>query len=600
MNNAEVIAKEIGLPKEKESEKSSAFSRLLVYVKPYLGLIAVSVVLASLSALLSIATTKWLSRIVDKVQEGIFEEMDIENIKYLAVVLIGMYLLSMLCKIIQGVIMNYVDKKLITKLRNDLDNKRSKMSIDSINKLNIGDTLSIITNDTSIMSSSFKMIATELIPAGVLFIAAVIMMIKTNLIMTLAVIVSAILGMLFVVLIMSRSQKYFDEQQRLLGEMDGYIEEVFTGINIVKAYNGEERAKSGFNKVNRQMQRVDFKANCFISLMMPIITLSNNLGYIAVCVCGGLLIMKGSITFGVIVAFMMYFTYFQEPMSQFSSGMQMFQRIEAAGKRIFGFLDAEEMVESDDNPPVKNISGNVEFRNVQFGYDPSERMVINNFSLKVNAGQKVAIVGHTGAGKTTLINLLLRFYDVNSGSILIDGKPTDRMSKHELRDLFAVVPQETWIFNGTIRENILMSKETYDEKKLDEVCRAAGLHHFIETLSNGYDTIISEKNGVSSGQKQQIAIARAMIADKKMLILDEATSSVDVYLEKKIQEAMDRLIEGRTSFIIAHRLSTIKNADIIIVMENGDIVEFGRHDELLAKNGAYHELYYSQFADDDI
>ena len=598
MNNAEAIAKEIKIPKEKKIEKDTTFSRLLVYVKPYAGLIAVSVILASLSALLSIAAARWISKIVDKVQEGIFEEMDMKMIKYLAIVLIGMYILSMLCKIIQGVIMNYIDKKLITKLRNDLDNKRSKMSLDSINKLNIGDTLSIITNDTSILSSSFKMIATELIPAAVLFIGAVLMMIKTNLIMTLAVIISAILGMVFVVLIMSRSQKYFDEQQRLMGEIDGYVEEVFSGMNIVKAYNGEERVKSKFNKINRKMQKTDFKANCFISLMMPVITLSNNFGYIAVCVCGGLLIMKGSITFGVIVAFMMYFTYFQEPMNQISSGMQMIQRIEASGKRIFSFLDSEEMPESDAKTPVKNISGNVEFRNVRFGYDPSERMIINDFSLKVNAGQKVAIVGHTGAGKTTLINLLLRFYDVNDGSILIDGIPTDRMSKKELRDLFAVVPQETWIFQGTIRENLLMSKETNDEKKLDEVCRAAGLHHFIETLSNGYDTIISEKEGVSSGQKQQLAIARAMMADKKMLILDEATSSVDVYLEKKIPEAMDRLIEGRTSFIIAHRLSTIKNADIIIVMENGDIVECGRHDELLEKHGAYHELYYSQFADD--
>ena len=396
--------------------------------------------------------------------------------------------------------------------------------------------------------------------------------------------------------IMGHSQKYFTRQQKHLGEINGHIEEMYSGHTVVKAYNGEENSKRIFDEMNGNLRESGFRAQCLSGLMMPIMSFIGNFGYVAVCVVGALLTMNGKISFGVIVAFMMYVRYFTQPLSQIAQAMQSLQSAGAAGERVFEFLEAEEMSdESSKNASIENIIGEVEFKHVKFGYEDSDRVIIHDFSAKALPGQKIAIVGPTGAGKTTLVNLLMRFHEIQGGEILIDGVSTNSLKRENVHSLFCMVLQDTWLFEGTVRENLIYCTENVSDEKMKEACRAVGLDHFIRTLPHGYDTVLNDQVSLSQGQKQQLTIARAMIADKPMLILDEATSSVDTRTELVIQNAMDALMKDRTSFVIAHRLSTIKNADLILVLKDGDIIESGTHDELLNKKGFYADLYNSQF-----
>lgn len=569
--------------------------RLVSYARPHLFLMMIAIVSASLAALIMISGATKVTDIVDLIKEGITDKPDMSAIKTASAEIIIMFVLYMLFSSIQGIIMSVINQRLICDMRGELEAKRKKMSFGSVSSLNTGEVLSVITNDVSRLSTAFSAIAIEFVPAVVLFAGTVIVMFSKNVILTVSVMISAAAGFLLVGVIMSRSQRYYVKQQEVIGSINGDIEEVFSGMTVVKSFCGEEYEQEKLDRLNEKMRKVNFKAFCYQALMMPIMMLVNNLGYIAVCVVGAILITKGSITFGLITSFMMYLSYFQEPMFKIGSSMQQLQIAAAASERIFSFLDSEEM--ETDTAAISipdNVRGDVCFRNVWFGYEPEKRMIIKDFSLEVRSGQKVAIVGHTGAGKTTLINFLLRFYDINSGTITIDGVSIYDIPREKLRDMFAVVPQDSWVFNGTIRENIALSINNASDEQLDKVCKAVGLDYFISMLPDGYDTVIDEKTGLSQGQKQQLSIARAMLADRSMIILDEATSSVDVLLEKRIQESMDKLTINKTAFIIAHRLSTIENADVIIVMKDGNAAECGTHTELLKKGGVYAEFYRSR------
>jgi ATP-binding cassette subfamily B protein len=397
-------------------------------------------------------------------------------------------------------------------------------------------------------------------------------------------------------LIMGRSQKYFTRQQKCLGEINGHIEEIYAGHTVVKAYNGEESSGKTFDEMNQKLYESGLRAQSMAGIMQPLMGFIGNLGYVSVCVVGGAMALKDKISFGVIVAFMMYVRYFTQPLSQIAQAMQSLQSAAAAGGRVFEFLEAEEMEdESSKTEKLDAVQGRVEFDHVKFGYDGSDKIIIHDFSAEAKPGQKIAIVGPTGAGKTTLVNLLMRFYELQGGDIRIDGKSTKNLKREDVHAQFCMVLQDTWLFEGTVRENLVYCGENVSDERITEACKAVGLDHYIRTLPKGYDTVLNDQVNLSQGQKQQLTIARAMIADKPMLILDEATSSVDTRTEQQIQNAMDLLMENRTSFVIAHRLSTIRNADLILVLKDGDIIESGTHDELLEKNGFYAELYNSQF-----
>lgn len=596
MAEEEVIETENSNEEKSNKFNFSVIKKLLKYTRSYFWMIGLAVLFSSIASLLMIIGADKVSDVVDKISDSIAGEANLTEIKNLVLMITFMYFIYMLFSNAQGIVMAMVNQKMVFRLRNDLEAKRRKLSMTKLGSLNTGDTLSVMTNDVARLSMAFGNLAIQLIPAIVLITGTLIVMISKNILLTLTLILSSIIGFVFFGNIMSKSQKLYRKQQSILGEMNGHIEEVYSGEVIVKAFGCEQIEEDKFDEINGRMRRVNYKTFCFQALMMPISTLMNNLGYISVCVIGAMLIAKGSITFGLIASFMMYLNYFQTPISQIGSSVQQLMTMVASSERVFAFFEQDEMPQ-EDNPQTKfeNAEGNVEFRNIMFGYNPEEKMVIHDLSLTVKKGQKIAIVGHTGAGKTTLINLLLRFYELNAGEILIDEKSISDIPKENLRDQFSIVPQDTWIFSGTIRDNITLSKDDISDEELDKICRIVGLDYYISMLPDGYDTLIDEKSGLSHGQKQQFSIARAMLSNKKMLILDEATSSIDVLLEQKLQKSMDRLVKGRTSFIIAHRLSTIKNADVIIVMEDGNVVESGRHDELLNKGGTYSELYYSQF-----
>ncbi len=570
--------------------------KLVKYSKKYLPMMGIAVTMACIASFMMIWGATKVSDVVDLIRDSIVGEASLSEIKRITCKILIIYAVYLVLASAQGILLSSLKQKLICQLRNDIEKKRQVLSMAKLSSLDTGNILSIITNDVSKLSQSFSSIVVELIPAIVLLLGTFIMMLIKNVVLTLSVIASAVIGFIFLALVMSKSQKYFVKQQETLGKINDHVEESFSGMIVVKTFNGKQMDRERFDELNEEMRKVNFKTFCFNALMIPITTLVNNLGYISICVVGAMLIAKGKISYGLIASFMLYLSSFQDPISKIGSSTEQVQNVLATSDRIFEFLEIEEMPsEADKTTKLDNIEGNVEFKNVQFGYEPEKRMIIKDFSLDVKSGQKVAIVGQTGAGKTTLINLLLRFYEINSGSIMIDGIPVSEVSREELRNQFAIVPQDTLIFNGTIRENLVLSTQNVSDERLDEVCQAVGISHLISMMPDGYDSIINENSGLSQGQKQQISIARAMIADKKMLILDEATSSVDVILEQKIQQSMDELSVGRTSFIIAHRLSTIVNADVIIVMKDGNVVESGTHDELLRRGKVYAEMYYSQW-----
>lgn len=531
----------------------------------------------------------------DSVYALVEPSIDIEKIMGIALLLVGFYAAGAILSVLQGWIMATVTQRISKALRKDISGKINRLPMGYYHHNSTGDVLSRVTNDVDTIGTSLNMSVGTLVSAVTLFAGSFVMMLATNAALTVTGVLATAIGFVLMMVIMGRSQKYFSRQQKHLGALNGYVEEMYSGHTVVKAYNGEEKANREFSGLNEKLRVSGFKAQALSGLMMPIMTFIGNFGYVAVCVIGAALALNGHISFGVIVSFMMYIRYFTQPLSQIAQATQAMQSAGAACARVFEFLEAEEMKdESDKSRQMQKAEGNVSFSHVKFGYEP-DRTIIHDFSAEIKAGQKVAIVGPTGAGKTTLVNLLMRFYEIDGGEIRIDGIPTSRMKREEVHAQFCMVLQDTWLFEGTVRENLIYCSENKSEEKMRNACKAVGLDHFIQTLPDGYDTVLDDQVNLSQGQKQQLTIARAMIADKPILILDEATSSIDTRTEKKIQQAMDELMKGRTSFVIAHRLSTIRNSDLILVLKDGDVLESGTHDELMEQNGFYAELYNSQF-----
>lgn len=581
---------------EKPKDLVGTWKKLLGYCKAYLPLILVAVACAIAGTVLTLLGPDKLSEITTLISGGILTGIDMDAVQTICMTLVCFYAASFLLSLTQNWVMSSVTQSVTKKMRGDISRKINKLPMWYYNRTSTGDVLSRVTNDVDTIGQSLNQCIANLVHAIVLFLGSLLMMLKTNGIMTLTAVLATLIGFAFMGLIMSRSQKYFIAQQRQLGVINGHMEEMYTGQTIIKAYNAEQQSKATFDEMNTKMRQAGFKAQCLSGLMQPLMSFIGNFGYVAVCVVGAALAMEGQIEFGVIVAFIMYVRYFTQPLSQIAQALQSLQSAAAAGERVFEFLEAQEM-ENEDNKVrrLENVQGYVDFSHVKFGYEESERTIIHDFSASAKPGQKIAIVGPTGAGKTTLVNLLMRFHEIQGGEIAIDGVPTSELTREAVHDQFCMVLQDTWLFEGTVRENLIYCSEGVTDAQMERACKAVGLDHFIRTLPHGYDTVLGDQVSLSQGQKQQLTIARAMIADRPMLILDEATSSVDTRTEKQIQEAMDQLMENRTSFVIAHRLSTIKNADMILVLKDGDIIESGTHEQLLEKNGFYAELYNSQF-----
>ena len=583
-------------PAEKSKDFKGTWMKIIRYCNRYLAVIVVALICAVGGTVLTILGPDKLSDLTKTITDGIATGIDMDRIKSIGLTLVAFYVGSAILSFGQQFIMATVTQNVTKQLRSDISGKINRLPMSYYNKTSTGDVLSRVTNDVDMISQSMNQSIGNLVSAVALFFGSLIMMFKTNVIMTLTAVIATLIGFGLMSLITSHSQKYFSRQQANLGALNGHIEEIYSGHTVVKAYNGEENAKKVFDELNNSLRDSAFKAQSLSGLMQPLMAFIGNFGYVAVCVMGAVLTMKGYIGFEVIVAFMMYIRLFTQPLAQIAQATQSLQSAAAAGERVFAFLEEEEMSdESNKTEKLGKAKGYVDFEHVKFGYEDTDKIIIHDFSAKAKPGQKIAIVGPTGAGKTTLVNLLMRFHEIQGGDIKIDGISTRDMKREEVRSQFCMVLQDTWLFEGTVRENLVYNTENVSEEKVEAACRAVGLDHFIRTLPHGYDTILNDQVSLSQGQKQQLTIARAMIADKPMLILDEATSSVDTRTELQIQKAMDALMQNRTSFVIAHRLSTIKNADLILVLKDGDIIESGNHEELLAKGGFYADLYNSQF-----
>ncbi|MEQ6353666.1 ABC transporter ATP-binding protein [Lysinibacillus sp. M3] len=586
-------------PGEKPKNFKKPWGKLIAYCKPYLPAMIFALVLATVGTIFTIVGPNMLSDITDLITEGITGEIDITAIGKIGLFLAILYGLSFIFNYLQAFIMATITQRVSKKLRKDISNKIDRLPLKYFDSTTYGDVLSRVTNDVDMIGQSLNQSIGSLVTAVVMFFGSLIMMFSINVTMTLSAIAATFVGFVCMTFIISRSRKYFIRQQQDLGRINGHIEEIYSGHDVMKVYNGEKVAKQEFNEINESLFNSAWRAQFMSGMMMPLMIFIGNLGYVVVCVVGAALTVKGSITFGVIVSFMVYIRLFTQPLSQLAQAATSLQSTAAASERVFEFLNEEELEDESNKKATldaKDVTGNVEFKNVKFGYT-KEKLIIKDFSAQIKAGQKVAIVGPTGAGKTTLVNLLMRFYEVDSGEIMIGDVPTKSISRKNVHDLFCMVLQDTWLFEGTVKENIVYNKEHVTDEKVISACKAVGLHHFIRTLPKGYDTILNDKTSLSVGQKQLITIARAMVKKSPLLILDEATSSVDTRTEALIQEAMDKLMVGRTSFVIAHRLSTIKNADLILVMKDGDIIESGNHEELIAEKGFYADLYNSQFED---
>ena len=524
--------------------------------------------------------------------------MNIDKIKNIAILLICIYLISAIFEYFEAILMTDVSNNFARKLRGNISSKINKLPLKYFDKHAIGDILSRVTNDVDTIAQSMNQSLSTLVSAITLFVGTTIMMFVTNGVMAITAILASLFGFVFMALVLAKSQKYFVAKQNELGALNGHIEEVYSGLNVVKTYNGEKISNEKFDELNEKLYKANWKSEFLSGLMMPMMSFIGNFGYVAVCIVGALLALNGHISFGVIVAFIVYVRLFVSPLSQIAQAMTSLQSTAAASERVFEFLDEKEMADESNIKTTldkEKVKGNIEFKNVEFKYDGNDKPTIKNFSAKAKAGEKVAIVGPTGAGKTTMVNLLMKFYDINNGEILIDGVSTKDLTRSNIHDLFTMVLQDTWVFNGSIKDNIIYNTSDVSMEMVESVCKTVGLDHFIKTLPNGYDTILSDNDSVSAGQRQLLTIARGMIQNAPFLILDEATSNVDTRTEELVQKAMDKLTEGKTSFIIAHRLSTIKNADLILVMNEGNIIEQGTHDELMKQNGFYAELYNSQF-----
>lgn len=524
--------------------------------------------------------------------------MNIDKIKNIAILLICIYLISAIFEYFEAILMTDVSNNFARKLRGNISSKINKLPLKYFDKHVIGDILSRVTNDVDTIAQSMNQSLSTLVSAITLFVGTIIMMFVTNSVMAITAILASLFGFVFMSLVLSKSQKYFVAKQNELGALNGHIEEVYSGLNVVKTYNGEKTSNEKFDELNDKLYKANWKSGFLSGLMMPMMSFIGNFGYVAVCVVGALLALNGHISFGVIVAFIVYVRLFVSPLSQIAQAMTSLQSTAAASERVFEFLDEKEMADESNikiTLDKEKVKGNIEFKNVEFKYDGNDKPTIKNFSAKAKAGEKVAIVGPTGAGKTTMVNLLMKFYDINKGEILIDGVSTKDLTRGNIHDLFTMVLQDTWVFNGSIKDNIIYNTSDVSMEMVESVCKTVGLDHFIKTLPDGYNTILNDNDSVSAGQRQLLTIARGMIQNAPFLILDEATSNVDTRTEELVQKAMDKLTEGKTSFIIAHRLSTIKNADLILVMNEGNIIEQGNHEELMKQNGFYAELYNSQF-----
>ncbi len=580
----------------KMEKKESSFLKLLNYCKKYMVQIIVALIGSVIGTLLTLFGPDKLSEMTDLMTNGLMGELDLEGITSIGLTLVMIYAVSFILSLTQGLIMTQVIQRVSKQLRTSLTVKINRLPMSYYNQTTTGDILSRVTNDVDTLGQSLNQSLTTLVSATCLFIGSIVMMLKTNIVLTLTAILATIIGFIMMMFIMKRSQVFFLKQQEGLGKLNGYIEEAYSGQMIIKAYNSEEQMISTFQKMNEELTSNTYRAQILAGFMMPLMTFIGNLGYVAVCIVGAVLTMNGTISFGVIVAFIMYVRYFTQPLAQMAQAAQSLQSASAAGHRVFEFLEAEEMEdESKKVSYLKEVTGKVQFDHVSFAYEGSHRPVIKDFSMTAHPGQKVAIVGPTGAGKTTLVNLLMRFNEINRGDIRIDDVSIHDLTRENIHDLFCMVLQDTWLFEGTIKENLIYNQTHLTDEDVERACEVVGLHHFIQTLPEGYGTLLNDQLNLSAGQKQQLTIARAMLKNAPMLILDEATSSVDTRTELIIQQAMDQLMHGRTSFIIAHRLSTIKNADVILVLKDGDILESGNHEQLLEKGGFYAELYNSQF-----
>ena len=579
------------------------------FCRHYIPAIIVALVLGAIGTVCQIVGPDKLKDMTNEIAKGlpalvngkpVLGAIDMDAVTHIAWLLVALYVgYAVLCYV-QSWMMANVTQRTAQELREAISVKINKLPLKYFDKVSYGDVLSRITNDVDAIGQTLGQSVGSLITSVTLFVGALIMMFYNNVIMTVCAIASSLVGLLIMGAIMKVSQKYFSRQQIALGDVNGHVEEMYAGHTVVKAYCGEADSIRAFEKYNGDLYDSGWKSQFLSGLMMPLMNFVGNFGYVVVCVVGAVLAMDGKIEFGVIVAFMMYIRLFTQPLSQFAQAFQNLQRCAAASERVFSFLEEPEMADESDKQALlgvngKPVRGDVEFSHVKFGYDPS-KTIINDFSASVKSGQKVAIVGPTGAGKTTMVNLLMRFYEISGGSIAIDGVDTKSVPRWNVHDQFSMVLQDTWVFHGTVRENIAYSKPGVTDKQIEDACKAVGLHHYIMSLPNGYDTVLDDKATLSQGQKQLLTIARAMVEDAPILILDEATSSVDTRTEELIQKAMDALTVDRTSFVIAHRLSTIRDADMILVMNHGDIVESGTHEELLAKGGFYADIYNSQFA----
>ncbi|MDR3075264.1 MAG: ABC transporter ATP-binding protein/permease [Candidatus Methanoplasma sp.] len=589
---------------DKPKEFKKTWTNLIRYCRPYIPTVVIALAMAVIGTVLQVIGPDKLKDLTDEITNGIprlvdgipvIDAIDMHAVTMIGLVLIGFYAGAAVLTFLQNWIMATVTQKISKQMRTDMSHKINRLPFSYFKKTSYGDVLSRMTNDVDTIGQTLNQSVSTLVTAVAMLIGSVVMMLITDWMMTLTAVGSSILGFVLMAAIIKGSQKHFVAQQNELGDMNGHVEEAYTGHNIIKAYNGGGAFRDKFEEINDRLYRSGWKSQFFSGLMWPLMSFVGNFGYVAVCIVGAVLTMNGTISFGVIVAFMLYVRLFTSPLSQLAQAATSLQRTAAASERVFEFLTEEEL--EDEGGKMKRLTGvkgDVEFRNVRFGYTP-DKTVIRDFSLKVKAGDKVAIVGPTGAGKTTLVNLLMRFYEIDGGEILLDGIPTNEVRREDVHDQFCMVLQDTWLFEGTIKENIIYSRRDVSDEEVVAACKTVGLHHFIQTLPDGYDTVLNDTANLSEGQKQLLTIARAIIKDSPLLILDEATSSVDTRTERIVQEAMDSLTKNRTSFIIAHRLSTIKNANMILVLKDGDIIESGTHSELLAQGGFYSELYNSQF-----
>ncbi len=580
---------------EKPKNVKSSMLELLRYLKPWYKPIVISLIFSLVGTLLTIIAPDKLADLTNNISDGLQTGIDMDLIIKSILIILAIYISANLVTCAASYIMITVMQKLAWSMRTSISQKINKLPLKFFDKVTVGDVLSRITNDVDTISSALNSSITTLVQAVVQFVGVTIIMFATSGRLALTAIGSSILGFVLMFFIVSRSRKYFRQQQQNLGDMNGHVEEMYSGHNIVRAYGATAQSKKEFDRINDNLYNSAWKSQFFSGMLMPLMGFVGNLGYVAVCIVGATLTMSGAIRFGTVIAFISYVKLFTNPLSQISQAVSSLMSAGAAGERVFGFLAEEEMPDdSGCTAHIDHVRGKVEFENVRFGYD-EDKPIIHDFSADIEPGQKVAIVGYTGAGKTTMVNLLMRFYELWSGQIKIDGVPVSEMRRSDVHAMFGMVLQDTWLFDGTYRENIAYGKPGVTDEQVEAVCKLVGLDHYIKTLPKGYDTELNDRSSLSAGQRQLLTIARAMVENAPMIILDEATSSVDTRTEVLVQKAMDRLARGRTSFVIAHRLSTIRDADLILVMDKGDIVESGTHEQLLEKGGLYKELYTSQF-----